>query len=85
MITSTTIVNYTNGTEFTRSYKIHHMEAYFTDGTYIRTRFHIRQRLEPRFSPQNDCHGGFLASQYSNLNLPTHRDNYKKELVSHLI
>ena len=59
MFARTTIVDYPNGTEFARSYKIHDLKAFFTDGTYIGTGFHISQRLEPRFPPEDNCHVDF--------------------------
>gem|GEM_PF-2786948 len=74
MILRADIMDYPNGTEFTRRYKIHDLKAYFTDSTNIGTGLHIGQWLEPWFSPKDNGHYVFLFFRISNLNLPSRTD-----------
>ena len=74
MILRTDIMDDPDGTEFTRRYEIHDLEAYFTDSTNIGTCLHIGQRLEPWFSPKDNGHYVFLFSRISNLHLPSRTD-----------
>lgn len=59
VLVCTIIVDHADGTELARCYKIHDLKAYFADCTNFGTSFNIGQRLEPRFSPKDNCHVDF--------------------------